>query len=152
QALRDRSADLIRARFPTFPRRVSGYNLDGLLPENAFNLAYALVGTEGTCATVLEATLSVVDSPPARSLIVVGFEDIYAAAAQIPLAREHRPIALEGFDDVLVEDNHRLRQHQEELRRLPEGRGWLMAEFGGRSKEASDAKGRALIDELKRTP
>ena len=28
-------ADLIRARFPRIPRRVSGYNLDELLPETA---------------------------------------------------------------------------------------------------------------------
>jgi FAD/FMN-containing dehydrogenase len=34
----DRNADLIRARFPKIPRRVSGYNLDYLLPEQ-FNVA-----------------------------------------------------------------------------------------------------------------
>src|SRR5207247_3744523 len=98
--LRDRYADLIRKRFPDFPRRVSGYNLDGLLPENGFNLAYALVGTESTCVTVLEATLHMVESPPARSLILVAFEDIYAAAAQMCAARDHQPMALEAFDDA----------------------------------------------------
>src|SRR5438309_655622 len=49
RAIRDRYAPLIRARFPDIPRRVSGYNLDQLLPENGFNVARALVGTEGTC-------------------------------------------------------------------------------------------------------
>ena len=48
-AIRDRYAGLIRARFPDIPRRVSGYNLEQLLPENGFNVARALVGTEGTC-------------------------------------------------------------------------------------------------------
>jgi hypothetical protein len=33
--LRDRYADLIRKRYPKIPRRVSGYNLDDLLPEKA---------------------------------------------------------------------------------------------------------------------
>src|SRR6266699_4718347 len=50
-ALRDRYANLIRERFPNIPRRVSGYNLDQLLPENGFHVARALVGTEGTCVT-----------------------------------------------------------------------------------------------------
>ena len=53
--LRDTYADLIRQRFPDIPRRVSGYNLDQLLPENGFNVPRALVGSEGTCVTILEA-------------------------------------------------------------------------------------------------
>ncbi|HUA94727.1 MAG TPA: FAD-binding oxidoreductase, partial [Acidimicrobiales bacterium] len=138
--LRDRHAPLIRERFPEFPRRVSGYNLDGLLPEHGFNLAYALVGTENTCVTVLEATLHLVHSPPARSLVVVGFEDIYAAAAQVMEAREHRPVALEGFDDTLIEDNRKLGIHLDELDLLPPGRGWLLAEFGGETKDDADGK------------
>ena len=66
--LRDRYARLIRERYPNIPRRVSGYNLDELLPENGFNVARALVGSEGTCVTVLEATLDLVHSPPKRAL------------------------------------------------------------------------------------
>src|SRR5258707_14996307 len=78
--IRDQYADLIRARFPKIPRRVSGYNLDELLPESGFNVARALVGSEGTCVTVLEATLRLIPNPPARSLLVLGFESIYEAA------------------------------------------------------------------------
>ena len=66
--LRDRYADRIRERYPDLPRRVSGYNLDALLPENGFHVARALVGTEGTCVTVLEATVRLVTSPPSRVL------------------------------------------------------------------------------------
>ncbi len=64
RAIRDTYADLIRARYPKIPRRVSGYNLDQLLPENGFHVARALVGTEGTCVTVLEAKLRLIHSPP----------------------------------------------------------------------------------------
>ena len=64
--IRDRYQDLIRQRFPRIPRRVSGYNLDELLPENGFNVARALVGSEGTCVTVLRATLDLKHSPPCR--------------------------------------------------------------------------------------
>ncbi|MDB5758968.1 MAG: hypothetical protein JWM30_2257, partial [Burkholderia sp.] len=49
KALRDRYAELVRTKFPRIKRRVSGFNLDELLPENGFNVARALVGSEGTC-------------------------------------------------------------------------------------------------------
>ena len=76
--LRDRYADAIRARFPQIPRRVSGYNLDDLLPENGFHVARALVGTEGTCVTILEATLQPrAAARRARSLLVLGYPDVY---------------------------------------------------------------------------
>lgn len=150
--LRDRYGDLIRARFPDFPRRVSGYNLDGLLPENGFNLAYALVGTEGTCVAVTEATLRMVDSPAARSLVLVGFEDLYAAAAQMCAAREHRPIALEGFDDVLVENNRRLGMHLADLKELPQGRGWMLAEFAAPTKAESNAMAERLLKDMRKAP
>src|SRR3954468_4706669 len=73
RALRDRYADEIRRRMPRLPRRVSGYNLDELLPEHRFNVARALVGTESTCVTILEATLRLVPAPRVRSLLVLGF-------------------------------------------------------------------------------
>ena len=148
--LRDRYGDLIRARLPEFPRRVSGYNLDGLLPERGFDLAYALVGTEGTCVTVLDATLKLVDSPPCRSVVVIGFEDIVAAASAVMVAREHRPVALEGFDENLIDDNRRLGIHTEELDLLPGGRGWLLAEFGGDTTDESDDKARALVAAMRK--
>ncbi|MBW3591364.1 MAG: FAD-binding oxidoreductase, partial [Actinobacteria bacterium] len=77
-------AEMIRERFPDIPRRVSGYNLDELLPENGFNVARALVGTEGTCVTVLNATLKLVHDPPVRTLAVVGYTDIFEAGNHIP--------------------------------------------------------------------
>ncbi|HUI04884.1 MAG TPA: FAD-binding and (Fe-S)-binding domain-containing protein, partial [Acidimicrobiales bacterium] len=150
RALRDTHTDLIRAKFPEFPRRVSGYNLDGLLPERGFDLAYALVGTESTCVTVLEATLHMVDDFPARSLVVVGFDDLYAAADQIMAAREHRPIALEGFDATLIEDNKKLGIHTEELAMLPRGSGWLLAEFGGDTKDDADANALAFMAHMRK--
>src|SRR5207237_2593824 len=104
RVLRDRYADRIRARFPKIPRRVSGYNLDQLLPENGFHVARALVGTEGTCVTVLEATVRLIDSPPARTLLVLGFSDAYLAADHVPEIMDHQPIALEGFDLTLIEN------------------------------------------------
>src|SRR5207237_2198504 len=94
KALRDKYANVIRTRFPNLPRRVSGYNLDQLLPENGFHVARALVGTEGTCVTVLEATTRLVHSPPARSLLVLGYPDVEAAGHRVVDIMAQRPLAV----------------------------------------------------------
>jgi len=138
--LRDRHADEIRARYPDIPRRVSGYNLDELLPERGFNVARALVGSEGTAAAILEATVRLVPSPPARSLLVCGYEDVFHAADHVPEILEHGPTGLEGLDDVLIRDMKLLGEHVEDLSLLPDGNGWLLVEFGAQTAEESDAK------------
>ncbi len=150
--LRDRYGELIRARYPKIPRRVSGYNLDELLPERGFNVARALVGTESTCVTILEAELLLVPNPPARSLLVLGYPDVYSAGDHVPELLELRPIGLEGMDDVLIDDMKKARLHPERITLLPEGKGWLLVEFGGDSREESDAKVRAAMAALRAKP
>jgi FAD/FMN-containing dehydrogenase/Fe-S oxidoreductase len=152
-ALRDRYADLIRARYPKIPRRVSGYNLNELLPENGFNVARALCGSEGTCVTVLEAELRLVPSPPARSLLVVGYRDVFEAGDHVPELLQLAPIALEGIDDRLIEDIHLKGGFRErDLALLPEGGGFLLVEFGGATKDEADDRARAAMDALARRP
>src|SRR5207247_2367505 len=113
--LRDRTADLVRARYPKIPRRVSGYNLDDLLPEKGFHVARALAGTEGTCVTTLEATVHLIHSPRSRSLVVAGYEDAAIAADHVPVVMEHKPLGLEGVDELLIEDMTLLGKHVHEL-------------------------------------
>ncbi|HEX5084451.1 MAG TPA: FAD-binding oxidoreductase, partial [Blastocatellia bacterium] len=149
KAFRDRYADLIRARFPRLPRRVSGYNLPELLPENGFNLARALVGSECTLVTVLEITARLAPSPPARSLLVLGYPDIFTAADHVPEVLTHNPIGLEGLDDEFIEDMKKKGMHPKNLELMPAGGAWLLAEFGGTSREESDGKARKAMDELK---
>ena len=86
-----------RAKYPNIPRRVSGYNLNYLLPENGFHVARALVGTEGTCVTTLEATCRLVESPPERVLLAIGCRDVFEAADLVPEVLLHKPIALKGW-------------------------------------------------------
>jgi FAD/FMN-containing dehydrogenase/Fe-S oxidoreductase len=137
--IRDTHADLIRQRFPRIPRRVSGYNLDELLPENGFNVARALVGSEGTCVTILEAHCELKHSPQHRRLVVLGFADPFIAADHVPAVLEYKPIGLEGFDGLLVD--YMLRKHLavDDVLLLPEGRGFLLCEFGADSAEDADA-------------
>ena len=150
KALRDTYANLIRERFPNIPRRVSGYNLDQLLPENGFHVARALVGTEGTCVTVLEATVNLVSSPPARTLLVLGFADAYIAADHVPEIMAHQPIALEGLDRLLIENMRKKNLHPAEVALLPPGGGWLLVEFGRQSREESNAQARRLMEQMQR--
>ncbi|MFL5361571.1 MAG: FAD-binding oxidoreductase, partial [Myxococcales bacterium] len=138
--LRDRYADQIREGFPDIPRRVSGFDLTQLLPEKGFHVGRALVGTEGTCAVVLEAKLRLVPWPKKRSLLVLGYPDVYTACDHIPDVMEAGPIGCEGMDDVLVEDMIRMRIHPEDTKLLPGGKGWLLLEFGGDTKMEADDK------------
>ena len=147
--LRDTYAQLIRERYPKIPSRVSGYNLNELLPENNFNIARALVGSEGTCVMVLEAKLRLVDSPRARTLVVLGYPDVYTAADQVPEVLRFAPIGLEGIDDLLISYMKKKGLNTEDLSLLPAGKGFLLVEFGGDNKREADLKARAMMARLK---
>jgi FAD/FMN-containing dehydrogenase len=143
-ALQRRYAELIRRRYPKIPRRVSGYNLDNLLPENGFHVARALVGSEGTCVAILGATLELLPNPPHRALAVLGFPDIFAAGDAAAFVRAQGPIALEAIDDILIDYMKAKHEDMSQVSVLPEGRGWLIAEFGGDSADEAVAKAEAL--------
>nr|WP_232451775.1 FAD-binding and (Fe-S)-binding domain-containing protein [Burkholderia ubonensis] len=128
--LADRYAEDIRIGFPRLKRRVSGYNLDQLLPENEFNIARALVGTEGTCATVLRAETRLVEGLPQRVLLVLGFESIFDAADCVPDLLPLGPIAMEGLDTGIIGGLKKLGLKLDDIAELPAGNAWLMIEFG----------------------
>src|SRR5258706_1880402 len=145
--IRNEYDDLIRARFPKIPRRVSGYNLDELLPENQFNLARALVGTEGTCVVVLEAKLKLIRSPQHRVLVGLGYEDAFHAADHVPEILEFGPIGLEGFEGSIVEGLRKKRAPNLEL--MPTGGGYLLVEFGADEAGEASRSAAQLVDRLK---
>ncbi|MEO3749590.1 FAD-linked oxidase C-terminal domain-containing protein [Streptomyces sp. B6B3] len=147
----------LRTRFGRFPRQVSGYALEHLLPERRFNLARALVGAEGTCAVVLAATVRLVPEPPRRRLVVLGFADAVAAADAVPALLAHRGaepgarlLALEGFDRDLT-DAVTAPEGRAALATLPAGGAWLFAELAGPADQLSDAA-RALAATAARAP
>jgi len=144
--------DLVRQRYPDIPRRVSGYNLNFLLPENGFHVARALVGTEGTCVSVLEATCRLVESPPERALLVIGYPDIFQTADHVPEVMAHKPIGLEGIDEMLLEYTRRRGINAEGLALFPPGGGWLLAEFGGQTAAEAEAQATGLMNVLSRGP
>ncbi|WP_197320894.1 FAD-binding and (Fe-S)-binding domain-containing protein [Saccharomonospora sp. NB11] len=141
---------VLRTGFPTLPRRVSGYALDALLPENGTDLARALVGTEGTCVLITEATVRLVPSPRARALVVAGFADDIAAADAAPQVLSHRPLTVEGMGADLVDILLARGRRPAALDSLPDGRGWLFVEVGGDDPDEARHNAEALAAALAR--
>ena len=146
--LRDHSGISIRDHFPKLPRRVSGYNLDELMPERGFNVARAIVGSEGTLAVILRATIKAVPRPNEVELVMLGFDDVFIAADQTLWILEHRPEALEGFDQQLPEFART--KAMPGVRHLPDGRAFLLAEFGGATRDEARERAERLITDARR--
>ncbi|HET6894130.1 MAG TPA: FAD-binding and (Fe-S)-binding domain-containing protein [Candidatus Baltobacteraceae bacterium] len=150
--LRDRYAGLIRKRFPNIPRLVSGYSLDMLLPENGFNVARALVGSEGTCALTLEATLRMVHQPQKKALVVLGFPDLGSSGDIVPLLHEHGPIAIEFFSSHVIRNLDKKHLNFGGRYILPDGKEFVVVQFGAQTQEEADSQAEALRNRLARMP
>jgi FAD/FMN-containing dehydrogenase/Fe-S oxidoreductase len=150
RTIRDQYGDLVRARFPRIPRRVSGYNLDELLPENGFNVARALVGTEGTCVIVLEAKLKLIHNPRHKVLVGLGYKDAFSAADHVPEILELQPIGFEGFEGTIIDALKRKGTPNIDL--VPEGGGIVLVEFGSDDLEYAQELAKRLMDRLKQVP
>ncbi|MGH8729168.1 MAG: FAD-binding and (Fe-S)-binding domain-containing protein, partial [Burkholderiales bacterium] len=146
KSFRDRYADVIRSGFPKIKRRVSGYNLDQLLPENGFHVARALVGSEGTCAITLSAKVKLATLPKQRVLVVLAYHDIFTAGDRTPFVLESSPAAIEGLDQGMVADLRRKNYEIPNLSLLPEGGAWLLVEFAGDDLDEALDRARELIE------
>ncbi len=150
RSLRDKYAEMIRNRYPDIPRRVSGYNLDDLLPEKNFNVARALIGSESTLIVILEAKLKLVSSPKARTLLVLGYPDVFSAGDHVPEILKFKPIGLEGIDNLLIDYMKKKGMNLKDTKLLPEGGGWLLVEFGDDTVEKSDNQAKRCMEALKK--
>jgi FAD/FMN-containing dehydrogenase/Fe-S oxidoreductase len=154
RALRQRYERLINTRYPHMPRRVSGYNLDQLIPKDGtFNVARALVGSESTCMTILEAKVKLIYNHPERVIVMLGYPDIFEAGDHIPEIDGYKPIGLEGLDDVLIRNlKDKGGPHRKYISMLPPGNGWLLVEIGCDTKEEAIAQARKMMDDLRKQP
>lgn len=151
--LRNRYAHVIRERYrpvTEVPRRVSGYNLDELLPERGFNVARALVGTEGTCVTALNVTLMLTPALLKRVTVVVQYHSLDAAAEHVEEILDWKPIGLEAVDQQLFDDESLEHKESKGLHELPRaGTGaWLLIQFGADSDEEAQETGRRFREWL----
>ncbi|MGW2620957.1 FAD-binding and (Fe-S)-binding domain-containing protein [Streptomyces sp. NPDC001500] len=136
RALVEGELALLRTGFPELPRRISGYALDALLPENGVDVARSLCGSEGTLGMLTEAVVRLVEAPRARALAVLGYADegaaADAAAGLLPLG----PLTVEGMAADLVPPG---------TAGLPRGGAWLFVEAGGASPEEARARARTIV-------
>ncbi|HEY7619200.1 MAG TPA: FAD-linked oxidase C-terminal domain-containing protein, partial [Solirubrobacteraceae bacterium] len=130
------------------PRRVSGLNLDDLLPERGFHVARALAGSEGTCVAILEATVQLHPWPRDKALLILGYPSIFEAADHVPDVMQTGCMACEAIDQVLVDDMQEQGMHESEIPMLPDGHGWLIVEYGADTREEADATARAAREQL----
>ncbi|MFF9623060.1 FAD-binding and (Fe-S)-binding domain-containing protein [Streptomyces griseosporeus] len=148
RALRDTYADAVRRGFPDIPRRVSGYNLDSLLPEHGFDVAGLLVGSESTLVTVLRAELKLVPVVKERTLVVLGFPSVDRAADAVPAVLPYEPIALEGLDKHLIRDERLKQLNPDAIAQLPDGKAFLMVQFGADTLQEAEERAHRMLDGL----
>ncbi|WP_263168954.1 FAD-binding and (Fe-S)-binding domain-containing protein [Streptomyces sp. SCSIO ZS0520] len=127
---------LLRTGFPELPRRISGYALDAMLPENGTDLARAFCGSEGTLGVLTEAEVALVRPPAARVLAVLGYPDESDAAEAAPALLPYRPMTVEGMAADLVPPG---------ATGLPRGGAWLFVEVGGESPAEARAHAERLV-------
>jgi FAD/FMN-containing dehydrogenase/Fe-S oxidoreductase len=147
--LADEYADRIRKGFPDIPRRVSGFALDALLPENGFDVAKAVVGSESTCLTILRADLQLAPTPTSTALVLLGFRDVPASGYAVTSILPYDPFRLEGVDKQLADLERTRHMHAQSLTELPEGNAWLFVELDADDADAAHAKAERLVDEFR---
>jgi FAD/FMN-containing dehydrogenase/Fe-S oxidoreductase len=149
----DEEADAIDDRFPEMKRNVSGYNLDRLLAEyrgeygeaGVVNLGRLMAGSEGTLATVTEATVSLVEIPETKAVALLTYDDLLDAMEDVAPILEHDPAAVEVMDDVLLGLAADTPEFAEVVGMLPEGtNSVLLVEFYAES----DDEGRQKVADL----
>ena len=131
---------------------MSGYNLDQLLPDadGRINLARALVGSEGTCVTILDATLHLVDFFRERIVVALGYDAIEHAADHVEQALAFNPTAVEGMDQMLYDHVAKKHMRQEKfLGVLPKGKAWLLVELSAHDAVEARARAERLIEAVK---
>jgi FAD/FMN-containing dehydrogenase/Fe-S oxidoreductase len=137
-----------RLELGRIPRQVSGFHLSHLLPENGFNVARALVGSEGTCVIVVSATVRLVPTPAAALLVTLGYDDVVEAAKDVMTILEFSPAAVEGIDEAIV-DTMKFRRGADSVLGLPAGRAWLYVDLDGDDMAAVTATAEHLLERLR---
>jgi len=136
----------IRPEFGRFGRQVSGYSLQHLLPENRFDVARFLAGTEGTLGVVTEATVRLVADAPHKIMVALGYASMAEAGDAATAVLPHSPTAAEGLDRRIVEVVRRTRG-EAAVPPLPRGDGWMLVELVGDGRAELVRRADALVAE-----
>ncbi|NLE18435.1 MAG: FAD-binding oxidoreductase [Propioniciclava sp.] len=134
----------IRPQFGTFSRQVSGYSLEWLLPENGFDVAKFLAGSEGTLAVITRATVRLVADAPYKTMLALGYPTMPDAADAMPAILPFTPTAVEGMDRRIVDVVSRA-LGADAVPRLPEGDGWVFVELADDDVDRLAERARGLL-------
>ncbi|MGV0806584.1 FAD-binding and (Fe-S)-binding domain-containing protein [Mycolicibacterium setense] len=137
-----------RLELGRIPRQVSGFHLANLLPENGFNVARAIVGSEGTCAIVVGARMRLVQVPSSALLLIVAYDDIVDAARDVMTILKYSPAAIEGIDEQIVA-TMKGRRGPESVSELPDGRAWLYIDIDGEDETNVASQAKSLLADLR---
>ncbi|MEB3369820.1 FAD-binding oxidoreductase, partial [Saccharopolyspora mangrovi] len=137
----------LRLELGRIPRQVSGYHLENLLPERKFNIARAVVGSEGTWAVVVGARMKLVPKPASALLVCLGYRDVVDAARDVPAILEFSPAAVEGTDEAIVA-TMRHRRGPDSVLGLPDGQAWLFVDLDGDDPASVSAQADRLLERL----
>lgn len=140
----------IRQRFPKVLRRVSGYNLDALLPPEPIDLSKLIVGSEGTLATVAKARLRLTPLPKFRGVAAVHFDSLANALASLEKIFPTKPSAIELLDAMilrLAKQNPEFRHRVDFVRGMPEA--LFVIEYSADTLDEIDLRFAQLRRELK---
>jgi Fe-S oxidoreductase len=94
--------------------------------------------------------MMLIPEPKARTLVVVGYQDVFTAADHIMDILPLKPTGLEGMDHLLFEWTKQRGGKEKNIAMMPKGKGFLFIELGGDSKAESDAQGRHCMEILGR--
>ena len=146
-ALWEREKDEIATRFPRVARRVAGYNLDCLNP-NQRNLARLLVGSEGTLAFSERITLELASLPPHKALGVAHFPRFYDAMDAAQHIVKLGPCAVELVDRTMIELARGIASFAPTLNAFVKGEpdAVLLVEFAGADRDEQLAGVRRLSE------
>ena len=151
----DANQRVIREGTPRHWRRCGGYALDRLLSGAAEEgvgrqpaLHQLVCGSEGTLAVMTEITVNLVPRPSCTGLVLLHFDDLYAALAAVPDILETGPTAVELLDTLSLTLCHGVPEYARLLESVVPGRpnGLLVVEYSGES----EAEVRAAAERLGR--
>jgi FAD/FMN-containing dehydrogenase/Fe-S oxidoreductase len=149
QAFVDRHELVIRRRFGRFSRQIAGYALHRLLPDNSYNVAGLLCGSEGGFAATLQATVGLTALPTAKVMCVIGFGGSIASADCAPVLLRHAPLTMESVNVDLVERLPAEVRTAAIKAGLAAGQAWLLVEMGGDDLTSAISAAETMLEELR---
>jgi FAD/FMN-containing dehydrogenase len=148
---RERHHDLIERDFPPHWRRATGYSLNEFLkPGDAFQPARLLTSSEGTLATLLGVTLTLVKLPRKTGLVLLQFADLVESMEATKIILETDPSAIELMDRMLVNLTREQPLYASQIAFIEGDPAAVLAvEYYGSSEQQLQRKADHLIDHLR---